>query len=210
MAAAVRHPIFARVFDRLCPTMEREVGPHRDELVAGLHGRVVEIGAGNGANFARYPATVAEVLALEPEPYLRERAADAARTAPVPVRVRDGVAEEIPLEDASVDAAVVSLVLCSVHDPARAAAELQRVVRPGGEVRFFEHVRAASPGKARLQRALDRSRLWPGVAGGCHCARDTVATLEAAGLTIEEQRSVDVGPAWSHTNPHVIGRARRA
>src|SRR6478736_4043584 len=105
--AAVRHPIFARFFDRFSQGMEQEVGPYRDEMLAGLSGRVLEVGAGNGMNFARYPVTV-----------------------------RDGVAHPLPLEDDSFDVAVASLVLCSVPDPDDAIAELRRVLRPGGELRF--------------------------------------------------------------------------
>jgi SAM-dependent methyltransferase len=202
------HPIFARAFHSVSPLMEREFGPHRHELLAGLSGRVLEIGAGIGANFAHYPPTVDEVVALEPEPYLRERAGRAAVAAPVPVRVQDGVAEHLALDDDSVDAAVASIVLCTVSDPGLAIAEIRRVVRPGGELRFFEHVRSEDPRKARVQRSLDRPRLWPRLAGGCHCSRDTVAALETAGLRIERIRRFDVGPSWLHTNPHVLGRAR--
>ena len=202
------HPIFARAFHCISPLMEREHSPHRDELLAGLSGRALEIGAGNGANFAHYPATVEEVVALEPEPYLRERAARAAATAPVPIQLRDAVAEHLPLDDDSVDAAVASIVLCTVSDPGLAIAEIRRVLRPGGELRFFEHVRSDDPRKARVQRSLDRPRLWPRLAAGCHCSRDTVAALEAAGLRIERIRRFDVGPSWLHTNPHVLGRAR--
>ena len=202
------HPIFARAFHCISPLMEREHSPHRDELLAALSGRVLEIGVGNGANFAHYPATVEEAVALEPEPYLRERAARAAATAPVPVQLRDAVAEHLPLDDDSVDAAVASIVFCTVADPGLAIAEIRRVLRPGGELRFFEHVRSDDPRKARVQRSLDRPRLWPRLAAGCHCSRDTVAALEAAGLRIERIRRFDVGPSWLHTNPHVLGRAR--
>lgn len=208
MATTVRHPIFARAMDRLAPLMEREVARHRDELLAGLSGRVVEVGAGTGANFAHYPPAVREVIAVEPEPYLRRRAAETARSAPVPVRVCEGVADRLPLEDDAADAAVLSLVLCSVADPAAALAEARRVLKPGGEVRVFEHVRSERPRKAAVQRSLDRSGLWPLVAGGCHCGRDTVAALAAAGLHVEQVRRLDVGPAWMHTNPHVLAVAR--
>lgn len=205
---AVSHPIFARVFHWLSPSLEREAGRYRAQLLAGLAGRVVEVGAGNGANFKHYPATVREVVALEPEAYLRRRATAAARDAPVPVSVRDGVADLLPLDDASVDAAVASLVLCSVHDPARALAELRRVLTAGGELRFVEHVRSNDPRKARLQGRLDGSGVWPRLAGGCHCSRDTVGAIEAAGFEIERVRSFDLGPPWMHTNPHAIGVAR--
>jgi SAM-dependent methyltransferase len=205
--AEVCHPIFARVFDRFSEPMERETGPYRDETLAGLSGRVLELGAGNGMNFAHYPATVDEVVALEPEPYLRERAQSAARDAPVPVTVRDGVAGPLPLEDDGLDAAVASLVLCTVPDPAYAIAELRRVLRPGGELRFFEHVRSSRPRKARLQKALDDSGIWPALVGGCNTARDTVAALQLAGFTITRARRVDVGPAANPANPHVVGVA---
>ncbi len=127
----VHHPIFARVFDRLSVVAERSgQGEHRRELLAGLQGRVIEVGAGNGLNFAHYPPTVTEVLAVEPEAYLRARARKAARRAPVAVAVVDGVADRLPADEASFDAGVASLVLCSVPAQPTALAELFRVIRP--------------------------------------------------------------------------------
>ena len=204
----VRHPLFARLFDRLSPLMEREAGEHRDELLAGLTGRVVEIGAGNGVNFGHYPPTVEEVVALEPERYLRAKAHEAAGAVALQVIVRDGVADPLPLDTDEFDAAVASLVLCSVPDAGPALAELRRVLRPGGELRFLEHVRSDSPRKARIQERLDSSGVWPRLGGGCHCSRDTVAAIEAAGFGVERVRSFDMGPGWLHTNPHVLGLAR--
>ena len=98
-------------------------------------------------------------MAVEPEPFLRERAEAAAAGAPVAVRVIDGMADRVPLDDASADAAVLSLVLCSVPDQAAALAEVRRILRPGGELRFYEHVRSERPGFARFQQAADL--LWP-------------------------------------------------
>jgi ubiquinone/menaquinone biosynthesis C-methylase UbiE len=206
-ASVVHHPIFARFFDRLSRLMEREAGRHRDELLAGLAGRVVEIGAGNGINFAHYPDSVNEVIALEPEAYLRQKAQRAARDAPVQVNVRAGLAAALPLNDASVDGAVASLVLCTVPDLPAALAELRRVLKPGGELCFMEHVRSPHPGKARLQQGLDRSGIWPRLGGGCHCGRDTVTAIQSSGFQLNRVRRYALGPSWIVTNPHVLGSA---
>jgi ubiquinone/menaquinone biosynthesis C-methylase UbiE len=210
MAADVKHPVFARLFDRLCGVMEKELGAIRDELLDGLRGRVIEVGAGNGINFGHYPESVEEVVAVEPEPYLRSKAQRAARAARVNVSVRGGVAAELACKDASFDAAVTSLVLCSVPDQMMALRELHRVLRPGGALRFLEHVRSERAGKARVQATLDRSGIWPRLAGGCHCSRATQRAVEEAGFRVQGIRSIDVGPAWTITNPHVLGVAVRA
>jgi ubiquinone/menaquinone biosynthesis C-methylase UbiE len=202
----VRHPFFARFYEQLSKLMERDVGERRDELLEGLSGRVLEVGAGNGMNFRHYPTAVDEVVALEPEAYLRRKAERAAREAPVRVTVRPGLADPLPFDDASFSAAVASLVLCTVPDPAQALAELRRVLEPGGELRFMEHVRADSR-KAGVQERLDGSGIWPRLAGGCHCSRATEATIEGAGFRIERVRRFDLGPGWMITNPHVIGIA---
>jgi ubiquinone/menaquinone biosynthesis C-methylase UbiE len=204
----LRHPIFARVMAKA--PEPAEVTEHRRRLVAGLSGRVVEIGAGHGLNFQHYAETVAEVVAVEPEPYLRARGEEAASAAPVPVRVVAGRAEQLPVGDGEFDAAVASLVLCSVQDPAAALAELRRALRPGGELRFYEHVRGQSSGLARAQRAVDV--VWPLFVGGCHVSRDTVGAIERAGFHVERLDRFDFRPcalAWPAT-PHVLGVGTRA
>jgi SAM-dependent methyltransferase len=179
MRSKVRHPVFARLYGRFSPMGERTgVGEHRDEMLAGLSGDVVEVGAGNGLNFAHYPAGVRHVTAFEPEPYLRQLALQAAAASPVPVDVLEGTADRIPSGDGVFDAAVSSLVLCSVADVGAALAELHRVLRSGGELRFYEHVRAADPGRARLQDRIDP--IWSRMFGGCHPNRDTEASIVAA------------------------------
>jgi ubiquinone/menaquinone biosynthesis C-methylase UbiE len=207
--ADIRHPIFARVFAQFSRLMERELGDRRRELLAGLSGSVLEVGAGNGMNFRHYPAEVEEVLALEPEPYLRGKADQAGRSSPVRVRTAAAAAYPLPVEDASFDVAVASLVLCTVPDPAAALTELRRALRPGGELRFMEHVRSEQPAQARVQRWADGSGIWPRLAGGCHCARDTLSAIESAGFRIESVRRFGLGPSWGITHPHVIGRASR-
>lgn len=211
MMRRVRHPLFARFYQRFAAVAERAgASEHRDRLLAGLHGRVVEIGAGNGLNFAHYPATVTEVVAVEPEPYLRARAAEAASTAPVHVMVLDGTADAIPLPDQSVDCGIASLVLCSVADQAAALAELHRVIRPDGELRFYEHVAADDPRWARRQRRSDR--VWSWFAGGCHITRHTENAIAAAGFNIETCDRFLFQPCLGAklAAPHIIGRARRA
>lgn len=207
MSAEVRHPLFARWFDRLSRWIEPEVGRYRDELLEGLSGRVLEIGAGSGINFRHYPSSVEELVALEPEPYLRAKARQAAEGASVPVTVTAGVAEKLELPDASFDAAVACLVLCSVTDQRQALAELRRVLRTGAELRFFEHVRSPTAAKARVQTLADRTRIWPQLGGGCHCSRATVDAISASGFRVQNVRSLDVGPTWVPSNPHVLGSA---
>jgi ubiquinone/menaquinone biosynthesis C-methylase UbiE len=208
---AVRNPIFARVFVRLSRNESEEQRRYRQELLAGLSGRVVDLGAGEGANFHRFPASVTEVIAVEPEPYLRARAEEKAASASAPVTVVDGLADDLPVEDGWADAVISALVLCTVPHQAAALAEVRRVLRPGGELRFYEHVVADTPGFARFQRVLDRSGVWRTIGGGCHTARDTASAIEAAGFTMERCRrmSVKPSPLVLPVAPHVLGVARR-
>jgi SAM-dependent methyltransferase len=183
---------------------------HRRELLAGLRGSVIEVGAGNGLNFPYYPATVTRVLAVEPEPYLRERAEEAARGAPVPIEVVDGVADALPAGDGEFDAGVFSLVLCSVPSQAAALGEMRRVLRHGGELRFYEHVVSDKPKVRRLQRFLEP--VWKRGGGGCHLTRDTSSAIAGAGFELAEWRKLEFKPSFLATPvaQHILGRATRA
>lgn len=208
MATSVRHPIFARVYSKMGASMEAAgVADHRERLLAGLVGRVIEVGAGNGLNFAHYPDTVTEVIAVEPEPYLRARAILAAKNAAIKVAVVDGDAEHLPCEDASIDAAVTSLVLCSVANPSAALSEILRVLRPGGELRFYEHVLASDARLARVQRLVDP--IWTRFAGGCRLTRNTLDVIQAAGFIIDECEQFLFQPCLPAklAAPHILGRA---
>jgi SAM-dependent methyltransferase len=207
--ASVHHPVFARLFAWGASNAPAEQTEHRRRLLEGLSGRVVEVGAGNGLNFPHYPADVTEVVAVEPEPYLRSKAEEAAARAPVPVRVLDGLADALPAQDAEFDAGVASLVLCSVPDQATALAELRRVIRPGGDLRFYEHVLSHDPAAARGQHRTDR--WWPRFSGGCHPNRDTPGAIEAAGFEMERCERFAFKPFFllKAIEPHVIGSARR-
>jgi ubiquinone/menaquinone biosynthesis C-methylase UbiE len=208
MATEVSHPLFAR-FAAFIASREGDVErDYRRETLAGLQGRVVEIGSGSGPNFPYYPDSVTELVSVEPEEHLRTKALEAARASGRPVRVVDAVAERLPFEDGSFDAAVAVLVLCSVPDQPAALAELHRVLRPGGELRFYEHVIGSSRRLATVQRALA-----PGLAkvfGGCRADRDTGAAITAAGFRIERCRrflcrTLTDAPAA----PRILGVARR-
>lgn len=209
--AESRHRLFPRCYAWLCPAMERSgMAERRRHLLTGLSGSVIEIGVGSGASFAHYPPQIGRLVAVEPDPHLRRLAETEATRVPVSVDVITGQAEHLPIEDGSLDAAVAMLVLCSVTDPAAVMAELHRVVRPGGELRFIEHVRASSTGMCRVQRALDAT-VWPRLAGGCHTHRDTLATLEAGGFDLDhvDRFHFPKGPQVLPTSPHVAGVAIR-
>ncbi|MFE7311781.1 class I SAM-dependent methyltransferase [Streptomyces sp. NPDC057555] len=209
MSDKVSHPLFARLYPRISAYADAHGSrEHRRELLAGARGSVVEIGAGIGTNFRHYPAEVEQVIAVEPEPRLRSLAVRAASAARIPVEVRPGRAERLPLDDASVDVAVASLVLCTIADVPAALAEARRVLKPTGELRFYEHVRAQEPHTYRRQRILNP--LWRLLGGGCNVTRDTEAALRTAGFTIETVRRFDFCPDGRPTpaSPSIIGTAR--
>jgi ubiquinone/menaquinone biosynthesis C-methylase UbiE len=207
----VSNPVFARLFDRFL-AKDRGHGEDelRRELLSGLTGRVVEVGPGNGINFEHYPATVEELVAVEPEPYLRRRAEQTARSVGLAVRVLDGTAAALPLDAGSADAVVVAGVLCSVPDPQAALAEFRRVLRPGGELRFYEHVRSRRRAFARYQDAV--SVVWRRLMGGCRPNRDTLAAIERSGFQVERCRGFGF-PAAARgypVAPRILGVARVA
>lgn len=208
--SAFQHPRFARMYERIsAESDQRGTAEHRRRALAGLSGWVIEIGAGNGKNFVHYPATVTEVLAVEPDDSLRRLAERAASYAPVPVQVVAGHAGALPAEDDRFDAAVASLVLCSVPDVPGALAEIRRVLRPAGELRFFEHVRSDKPVFGLLEDAI--TPLWSQAGGGCHLNRDTAAAIRAAGFEIDQLDRIVYAPLkFFPRHAHILGRAHPA
>jgi ubiquinone/menaquinone biosynthesis C-methylase UbiE len=208
MTAEVDHPLFARFAEFIAASEGPVEVDRRRETLAGLRGQVIEIGSGSGPNFALYPDAVSELVAIEPEAHLRAKAVEAARESGKPIRVIDAVADRLPFADGTFDAAVAVLVLCSVPSQAAALAELHRVVRPGGELRFYEHVIGTSKRLSVLQRSLA-----PGLSkvfGGCRADRDTGRAIEEAGFKIERNRrflirAMNEVPAA----PRILGAARR-
>jgi ubiquinone/menaquinone biosynthesis C-methylase UbiE len=187
--------LFASFYDRaLKASEENGLGDMRRALLAGAHGRVVEIGAGTGVNLDLYGAAVEDLTLIEPDPHmgakLRDRLAERSEdgAASPPARLVSAPAEGIPFDDDTFDTAVATLVLCTVPDPIAAIDELSRVLKPGGRLLFIEHVRAADPSSARWQDRFEKP--WRFMADGCHCNRDTEATLTASAFRIE---SIDQG-----------------
>ena len=182
----------------------------RRRVLAGLCGTVIEVGSGDGRSFEHYPPEVDRLLAVEPDPTARETAAARADDAPVPIEIVDGDAGALPAQDGAFDAAVCMGLLCSVPDPTAALGELRRVVKPGGELRFWEHVRSGHAAFRGFQRAVDRL-FWTRALGGCETTRDTVATMRAAGFELERlDRGFHSSSLLTITSaPYVLGVARR-
>ncbi len=197
------HPIFARLWDHVVRLGGRTERDNRRELVRGLRGTLLEIGAGTGLNLALYERGI-RVIAVEPEPNMARTAAERAPRASASATVLRGVAEALPFRDDAFDAVVACYVLCSVDDPPRALAELRRVLRPGGEVRVYEHVRSREPWAARMQDLV--TPLWLRCGCNCHPNRDTEASLRNAGFEVKV-RPASYGPP-TPVRPHVLGVAR--
>jgi ubiquinone/menaquinone biosynthesis C-methylase UbiE len=203
----ISNPIFARLWDRVMSKESRRMHELRRELLASLSGTVVELGPGNGTNFALYPQSVQEVVAVEPEPYLRRQAESAAADAQAPVRVVDGRAEAIPVDDGSADAVVSTLVLCSVEDQPGTLAEIRRVLRPGGELRLLEHVGAVNPAGQAFLRMIEVT-FWRRSFGNCQPTRHTLAALDEAGFDTSDIRRHT--PRTDMPLPHIVGVAHTA
>jgi ubiquinone/menaquinone biosynthesis C-methylase UbiE len=192
MGSSRGHPLFAAVYDRLIRGAERKfLGAHRDWLASRLTGRVLDVGCGTGLNFAHYPGAV-EVVAVEPDPHMLRRARARAAALGRQIELLEAGAEDLPFPDGSFDTAVATLVLCTVTDLDRSLGEIRRVLRPGGALRFLEHVRSPRAGWARFQDAV--TPIWRTIGAGCHPNRDTVAAVERAGFRVVELERYVKGP----------------
>jgi SAM-dependent methyltransferase len=204
----VSNPFFARIWPAIATHETEQMRELRRENLAGLSGRVLEVGAGIGTNFALYPDSVTQVVAVEPEQRLAVLAHDAAATAQVPVAVTDRTVESFAAAE-PFDAVVCSLVLCSVTDPDSVLRQLFSWLRPGGELRYLEHV--ASGGiRGRFQQLADAT-IWPRLCGNCHTHRDTEQSIRSAGFEVDNARTERAMPAWAPlpVSEFLLGRARR-
>lgn len=204
----VDNPFFARIFPAIAAHEPDEIRTLRRENLVGLSGRVLEVGAGVGTNFSYYPESVEQVVAIEPEHRLAQRARAAATDAPVAVQVTGAMAEDFSADE-PFDAVVCSLVLCSVGDPEAVLRQLYSGLRPGGELRYLEHV-ASGGFRGRLQRLADAT-VWPRLFGNCHTHRDTERLILGAGFEVDGARRELTMPTWVPlpVSEFALGRARR-
>jgi SAM-dependent methyltransferase len=209
-----------RVYDATCGRMfsawyglgmrlvdEMGLRETRREVLDGAHGRTLDIGTGTGANLRLYPPQVDELVLAEPDPHmiriLRRLIGEGGgdRTP----ELLQAPAESLPFEDSSFDCVTSTMVLCTAADPAAALAEVSRVLRPGGKLLFLEHVRSEDPGFARWQDRLDR--IWCFLADGCHCNRDSIATIDASPLELRGFKRRPMPYAPMVVKPVVYGSA---
>jgi SAM-dependent methyltransferase len=188
----VDHPFFARFWTFMSSHEPEAMRQLRSEILAGLSGRVLEVGAGTGSNFGLYPTSVEEVVALEPERRLTAIARQTAAVAPVSVTVTSSTVEALDRGE-KFDAAVCSLVLCSVDRPETVLRQLFSLLRPGGELRYLEHV-AGSGVQGGVQTVADT--VWPRIFGNCHTHRDTQRAIANAGFTTLRSRRARQFPTW--------------
>ena len=200
---------FTALYDKLMATTEEEgLREMRRETLSTASGRTIDLGAGTGANLGLYPDSVTELVLAEPDPHMLRKLRPKAEEAGVEAEIVEAGAERLPFEDASFDTAVFTLVLCTVPDPTAALAEAARVLKPGGRLLFVEHVRSEDRGLARWQDRLEKP--WRFFGDGCHCNRDSVATIETAPFTVESVEKAELPKAPPIVRPLVRGSAVRA
>jgi ubiquinone/menaquinone biosynthesis C-methylase UbiE len=198
--------MFAWGYDRfLAQTEKAGLREMRRELLADARGRCLEIGAGTGLNLEHWPDGVDQLVLSEPDPHM---VAQLRKKLDRSTEVVQAPAERLPFEDDSFDTVALTLVLCTVPDPEAALREVDRVLKPGGRFVFLEHVRAEEPGLARWQDRLHTPWYWFG--DGCHCNRDTLATIEASPLELERSERGSLPKAAPLVRPMVKGSARAA
>jgi ubiquinone/menaquinone biosynthesis C-methylase UbiE len=201
--------IFAAIYDTAFVRAERGgLADGRARLLSLARGDVLELGAGTGLNLAHYPDSVKSILCTEPEEPMARRLKERIKRRGDKVTVVMAPAEALPVPDGSIDTVVTTLVLCTVKDPARSLAEVRRVLAPDGRLLFLEHVRSTDPKLARWQDRWHPA--WVRFGHGCHCNRDTLASIKAAGFEVLDCRD-EVFPKFpAIVRPLIVGVATPA
>lgn len=197
---------FAALYDRgLKATEEGGLRELRRRVLAEAKGRTIDLGAGTGVNADLFPPAVTEVVMVEPDPHMMRQLRGKPAGSRGDITLVEASADQLPFDDDSFDTAVFTLVLCTVPDPAKALAEAARVLKPGGKLLFIEHVRSQDQRLARWQDRLERP--WHFLGDGCHCNRDTVATLEVSAFERVEVEHDQLPKAPPIVRPLVHGSA---
>jgi ubiquinone/menaquinone biosynthesis C-methylase UbiE len=204
---SLRQRFFALTYDRQMAKVEKAgLHAHREQLLSSLAGRVLEIGGGTGSNLSSYGAAVTSLTITEPDRHMLRRLEAHVREQMPTARVLRAPAEDLPFGDDAFDAVVSTLVLCGVDDQPRALREIRRVLRPGGQLVFFEHVRSDDPKVARQQ---DRMNPVNRFVAGCECNRPTLESIRGAGFDVEASTAT-LWKAPPFLRPAIVGRARVA
>jgi SAM-dependent methyltransferase len=200
--------VFAGMYDRFLSRVEKYgLSEKRAEFLAPAYGRTLELGTGTGLNLPHYPPAVTELVLTEPYPHMLTKLEEKVRNDPRRIQLTVSGAEKLPFPDGSFDTVVAAMILCTVPDPDVALGEIERVLKPGGQYLFLEHVRNPDPKVARKQDIIQKGWYWFG--NECHCNRPTVETLRGSSLVIEDIQETKMPGAWEFIEAMVIGRAVR-
>ena len=202
---SLRSKLFALTYDRqMARTEKAQLGALRRSLLAAASGDVLEIGGGTGANLPFYRPEAGSLTITEPETAMVRRLERRAREQAPQAKILRAPAEDLPFEDGTFDVAVSTLVLCGVSDQPRALRQLRRVLRPGGQLLFMEHVRSGDP---RLARHQDRMNWMCQLVVCCDCNRPTLTSIEEAGFTVTDVEHLAMHNAPSFVGPLIVGHA---
>ncbi len=200
------HKWFAAVWEWMVNHESELLRRTREHVAGGAAGRVLEVGCGPGSNFPYYGESVSELIAIDPDPYMLERARRRAEQVGRLIEIKQAPAEELPFDDASFDTIVCTSVMCTVSDPHKALSEVRRVLIPEGEYRFFEHVRYDHAAGALFQNAINP--IWSWFGAGCQLNRDTARLIQEAGFVIQELEALKPTPLPNPSRPCIAGIAR--
>jgi ubiquinone/menaquinone biosynthesis C-methylase UbiE len=202
---SIRGRLLAMTYDRQMARVEKAgLQALRRSLLAAAAGHVLEIGGGTGANLTIYGAEVESLTITEPEPPMVRRLERRVREQASLAKVLRAPAEDLPFEDDTFDVAVSTLVLCGVSDQPRALRQLRRVLRPGGQLLFIEHVRSGDP---RLARRQDRMNPVNRLLVCCDCNRPTLTSIQEAGFTVTRVEHLTWQKVPSFVSPLIVGSA---
>jgi ubiquinone/menaquinone biosynthesis C-methylase UbiE len=202
---SLRSKLFALTYDRQMARVERaSLRALRESLLAAADGEVLEIGGGTGANLPYYRPEAGSLTITEPETAMVRRLERRTREQAPRATILRAPAEDLPFEDGTFDTVVSTMVLCGVSDQPRALRQLRRVLRPGGQLLFIEHVRSGDP---RLARHQDRMNWMCQLVMRCDCNRPTLTSIQQAGFTVAGVEHVSLHKAPSFVSPLIAGRA---